>query len=92
MFNESIAALLAFKNRGSMDCRYVLSYDTDPIEYFNDNTELEYFLAIHEIEHYTEWEETEDYGPVPYYAFSDNNYHIVDLEEEKECRIYQNVW
>jgi len=75
-----------------MRCDYVLKYDGTPIEYFDDNTELEYFLAIHEIEHYTEWEETEEYGLVPYYAFSDSNYHIYDMETGEECRIYQNVW
>lgn len=91
MFDDSIAALIAIKFRGSLDCKYVLTYGFDPIEYFNDDFELEYFLNIHEIEHGVAFEDDPIHGPIPYYTFSDSNYHIVDLLEEKECRIYYSL-
>ena len=91
MFNELLASLVAFKFRGSMDCRYVLTYDIDPIEYFNEDWELDYFLNIHEIPHGTAFEDNPVHGPIPYYIFPDSNYHIIDLWEEKECRIYYSL-
>lgn len=90
-FSVPMVIHFSLENRGIMDCRYVLSYDVDPIEYFNDGSELEYFLAIHNIEHGLVFEDDPKYGLVQYYAFSDPNYHIVDLWKEEECRIYYSL-
>lgn len=79
------------RDRGNMDCRYVLMHGADVVEYFNDDIELEYFLNIHEIKHGFAFEDDPIYGPIPYYTFSDSNYYFIDLEEEKECRIYYSL-
>ena len=71
-----------------MDCKYVISYKNDPVEYFNDSTELDYFLAIHCIEHGIAFEFDPKCGLRSYYTFADKNYRIVDLETNEECRFY----
>lgn len=71
-----------------MGCKYVLRYMNYNIFYFDEEFELWHYLNHHKINHGVAFEDDPIHGPCPYYTFSDSNYHIVDLEEEKECRIY----
>lgn len=71
------------RDRDNM-CKYILTYNTNPIEYFNNNTEIEYFLIAHNIKYRYAFADSYQRGPILYYEFLNNKYRIIPINKGKK--------